>query len=173
MGDLLYEFSQWLRDTPLLGFAQGLAESGLSGFLVEHFWFIPLLQTLHIIALTAFFGSVLLLVLRIFGWSHQSLTVAETAQRFVPWQQGALLMLALSGLFLIIAEPERELVNPIFWIKMLLIGVAVFITWVHHRSLAGSAGGIVDGAAKGRAVLLMLLWCVVILCGRWIAYSPV
>lgn len=173
MGDLLYEFAQWLRETPLLALAEYLSETGMSGWLVQHFWIIPLLQTAHILALTMFFGSVLLLVLRIFGRVGKSQTVVETSYRFVPWQRGALAALALSGLLLIIAEPERELVNPIFWIKMALIVVTILITWVHHRSLLQFTSGAIDAAMKGRAALLLLLWCVVILCGRWIAYSPV
>lgn len=174
MGDLLYEFAQWLRSTPLQGLADNLSETGLSGWLVMHFWIIPLLQTLHILALTAFFGSVLMLTLRVFGRAYTTLTIPETANRFIPWLWSAMAAFAMSGLLLIIAEPGRELLNPIFWIKMGLIIVTLLVTLAHHRSLRLVAGSdVVAGGTKGRAALLLALWCVVILCGRWIAYAPV
>jgi uncharacterized membrane protein len=174
MGDLLYEFAQWLRATPLAGISEGLADTGMSAWLVEHFWFIPLLQTMHIIALTMFFGSVLLMTLRLFGRTHTSLTIAEAAHRFVPWMKASLALLALSGVLLIIAEPERELLNPIFWIKVVLIVATILASISHHKSLFALAGnGPAGGKVQLRAVLLLLVWCVVILCGRWIAYSPV
>ena len=175
MGDLLFSFTEWLRSTPLTELALWIGETSLSLWLVERFWSIPIVQVIHILAIAASFGAVLMINLRIFGLAGTERTMAETERRYTRWIWWSLVVLALSGLVLIIAEPIRELINPIFWIKMGLVIVAVATSiWFHGkvmRRLAG--GGAVTGGIKAGAIFIIVLWCVIILCGRWIAYAPV
>lgn len=175
MGDLLFNFTEWLRSTPLTEFSLWIAETPLSLWLVTRFWSIPIIQVFHILALAAGFGAVLMINLRIFGLAGVERTFAETEQRYTRWIWGAFLVLLVSGLGLIVAEPIRELINPIFWIKMALVIVLLVATWLFHRRVVRrlSAGGLVTGGIKAGAVSIVILWCVIMLCGRWIAYAPV
>jgi len=102
-------------------------------------------------------------------------TFAETERRYVRWVWWALLFLLLSGIGMTIAEPVRELVNPVFWIKMPLVVVAVLVSlWFHGRVMRRLArGGTAGPVIKTAAILIIVLWCVIMLCGRWIAYAPV
>jgi hypothetical protein len=58
---------------------------------------------------------------------------------------------------------------------VVLVVVALLTSlWFHGkvvRRLAG--GGVVTGGIKAGAVFIIILWCVIMLCGRWIAYAPV
>jgi len=175
MGDLLYNLTEWLRTTPLVELSLWISDTSLSMWIVTHFWAIPIIQCFHILALAASFGAVLMINLRIFNLAGTDRTLAETERRYVKWIWWALLVMLLSGIGLIIGEPTRELINPVFWIKMVLVIGAVFVSLAFHgkvmRRLA--AGGTVTAGIKAAAIFIIILWCVIILCGRWIAYAPV
>lgn len=178
IGDTLFNFAEWLRTTQLVEFSLWLSETRLSLFLQENFWLIPGFQTLHILALGALFGSAVMLNLRVLGKVGMSRTIAQTANRYVPWIRWGLIVLLISGCMLIVGEPVRELINPIFWLKMLMIVITVIVSMRYHNSVLRKAA-ILDTDASGsasirrNAVLLLILWCVVMAGGRWIAYAPV
>jgi hypothetical protein len=133
------------------------------------------MQVIHILSISAAFGAVLMMNLRVWNLAGTDRTFAETERRYVRWVWWALLVLLLSGIGMTIAEPVRELVNPVFWIKMPLVVVAVLVSlWFHGRVLRRLAkGGTAGPVIKTAAFLIIVLWCVIMLCGRWIAYAPV
>jgi hypothetical protein len=175
MGDLLFELTNWLRTTFLLDFALWTADTPLSQLMVTHFWAIPIVQVFHILALSAAFGSILMINARLLGIAGHARTVAETSARYIPWMWWSLVVLIISGFLMIAGEPVREMINPIFWIKMFLVIFAIVISiWFHKGVLHQIAADQEIGAtAKATAVFLVLLWCVIMFCGRWIAYAPV
>jgi hypothetical protein len=174
MGDLLFSFTEWLRTTWVTEASLSISDWKLSLWLADHFWAIPILQVTHILAISAAFGAVLMINLRIFRLAGVDRTFAETERRYVRWIWWALVVLLISGIGMTIAEPVRELVNPVFWIKMPLVVVAVLVSLAfHHRAMRRLAAGATPGAVmKISALLIIVLWCVIMLCGRWIAYAP-
>jgi hypothetical protein len=174
MGDLLYSFTEWLRDTPLTELALWISDSSPTLWIVSNFWVLPIIQVIHILAIAASFASILMINARLFGIAGSG-TLAETSRRYMKVLWWALGVLAFTGLLMIIAEPIRELINPIFWIKIALvvIGVSVAI-WFHKGVLRHvAAGRDVVAADKATGVFLVILWCAIIFAGRWIAYAPV
>lgn len=176
--DTLFEFTEWLRTTPVNDTALWLGTTPVSVWLGSHFWAIPILQTIHILSIAAAFGSVLMINLRVLGLRATSQTMTQTMDRYLPWIWWALLALVLTGIGMSVAEPVRNLVNPFYWIKMGFIIVTVLISlWFQsmvHRNMAQwemTHDGRV--AIRTGAVGLILLWCAVMFCGRWIAYAPV
>lgn len=175
MDDLLYSFTEWLRTTQLVELAEAISGTGPNQWMVTNFWAIPLVQTAHILAIASGFGALLMMTLRIQGWAGAGMTVAETTRRYLPWIRWALLVLIASGLLLIIGEPSRELINPIFWIKMLLVAATFLISIFYHKRVLRrvESGREIGASAKAGSLLLIVLWCVIMLCGRWIAYAPI
>ncbi len=178
ISDILYAFTEWLRETPLTEASLAISDLPISLWIGTHFWIIPIMQTLHILALTAAFGSVLMINLHILGLTGRSRTLAQTVHRFQPWIWWALVVLVVTGLGMILGEPIRELINPVFWIKMGLIIALVLLSLWYQSTLAR---GMVqwDMTLKARAGVrlsaagLILLWCMIMFAGRWIAYAPV
>lgn len=175
MGDLLFEFTEWLRSTPLTELSLAIGETPFSLWLQTNFWAIPIIQVIHILSIAAGFGAVLMVTLRLFERAGTDRTIAETGRRYIRWIWGALVFLVLSGLGMVIAEPIRELINPIFWIKVgLIVAVIVASLLFHGRVMRRLAdGGTVTGGIKLASVLIIILWCATMLAGRWIAYAPV
>jgi hypothetical protein len=174
MTDLLFEFTEWLRSTFLVDLSLWISDTALSTWIVTNFWTIPIIQVVHILAIAGSFASVLMIALRVFGLAGHA-TLAETSQRYTKVLWWSLALLVVSGLLLIIGEPVRELINPIFWIKMVLVIVgilaAVWFAGSMRRQL--TTGDIVGGGVKATATFLVLLWCAIMFAGRWIAYAPV
>jgi hypothetical protein len=75
----------------------------------EQLGFLAALQAVHIMAVAMVGSSVLMIDLRLLGLAERSQTLAEVAQRFVPWLWGGLVVLTLTAIPLIIAEPQRDL----------------------------------------------------------------
>ena len=174
MGDLLYSFTEWLRSTQLTEFALWISDSPLTLWIATHFWVLPIIQVFHILAISASFASILMINARMFGIAGSS-SMADTANRYIRVLWWALVVLLLTGLLMIITEPIRELINPIFWIKMVLVVFGVLITiWFHKGVLKHvAAGRDIVATDKATGAFLVVLWMVIMLCGRWIAYAPV
>src|SRR3954454_18259569 len=97
----------------------------------ERFWTLPI----HIVAIGVVLSSVAMLELRILG-ATRSQSMAETAHRFLPWLWTGLVVLASTGIVLIIAEPKRTLDNNLaFELKMLMLAAAIAVTLALQASL--------------------------------------
>lgn len=154
-----------------------LGQTPISLAMATSAWVVPTFQSIHIVSLALLFTSVLVTVLRVLGlvWGAQS--VRQTAERFVPWAWIALVLLAVSGIVLILAEPIRELMALSFWIKMILLVVAVvisirFLRAVRRDERFADPDGKPDAAHRRNAILTLAIWIAIIFLGRFIAYDP-
>jgi hypothetical protein len=80
----------------------------------------------------------------------------------------------VSGILLLIAYPTKALTNPDFYIKLMLIGLAVAVMRMMHRRVFNDSS-LSEPAMmlKGRslAVLSLVLWLGVVTAGRLLAYT--
>lgn len=153
-------FCDWLSMTPLSMVIQNI------------FWIIPMVQTVHIISIATVMGSVVMLDFRLLGVIGRSQSIPETAERFLPWVWGAVAVLLASGSILIIGEPGRELQSEVFWAKMILLACVLTLTGVFQYAMR-SEGQFWERrrvAARVTAVVSLMLWCSIVVAGRWIAY---
>ncbi len=163
---MLHSFAQWLSDT------------APSRFIQDVLWIIPAVQTVHILAIAVVLSSVAMIELRLFGVVGRNITLAQTAGRFLPWLWWGTLALAVTGLILITGEPGRALTNPAFQLKMVLLLIAIGVTFAFHRSVrkrsvlwSGAAQPL--GVIRVAALATLLLWFSIAVAGRWIAYAVV
>jgi uncharacterized membrane protein SirB2 len=178
IGDLLFALAQWLKTTPLVEFSLWISKQPLSVLFDKTVWVIPVAQSIHILAIATAFSAVLMINLRIFGLAGESRTLEQTAERFLPWIKWALVTLLATGVVMIIGEPIRELLNPAFWTKMVLIVAAIAVNFwfqgsVRRNAALWTATPRLSLAVRGGAAGVVALWCVIMVLGRWIAYVPV
>jgi|SRR5690606_22330448 len=175
MGDFLFEMSQWLYTTPLNEFAQRVSESALSEWILSWFWTIPVMQTFHILSIAATLAAILMLNLRVFGLAGHA-TLGETAERYTRVFWWALVIVIVSGVSMLFGDTVRNLLNSVFWIKMVLVigGILLALGYANvlKRQTLMAGGGVAAGGTKVAGIFLIILWCVIILAGRWIAYAP-
>ena len=143
-------------------FAEWLAQTAPSLAIQNHEWVIPTIQSIHILAICAFMGAVLMIDLRVLGWAWRDQGLPETTARFGPWVWWALGALFVTGVLMIVGEPPRELLAVSFWMKMALVAVAAAV----HATL-------LRRPAKPLAAAAFLVVVGVIVLGRLIAYDYV
>lgn len=152
-----------------------LASTRLSELIQTHYWVIPAVQSVHIVTVAVVVTATFLVSLRILGVFDRSEPVAALARRFLPSIWYALVVLLVSGLILIIGEPERALTNPMLGLKMLMLVTVSGLTATLQHPLI--ADGFYWEASPRRlwfsrviAVLSLVLWSGIVFAGRWIAY---
>lgn len=158
------------------GFCEWLASTAVSNTIQDVHWIIPLTQTVHIACIALLIGSVAMLDLRVFGFAGGSDSVTATAKRLLPWVWWPLPVFLFTGLILIVGEPSRELENPTFVTKMILLAAAVIVTGVLQTTLyrepdIRDASSARARSAKLLAVVSLTLFVAIIFAGRLIAYT--
>lgn len=168
MGQALADLARSLVGTPINKFALYLM-TDVPGFG-------PIVQTVHLLAIAAVMGSIVLIDLRVLGLALPSQSSTELTRRLMPWTWGAFPFLAVSGLVSLFARPNRYLVNPVFGMKFAMLAPAVILGVVFHRATVKDASFWERSPGRRRlaktvAALSLLLWIGVAMAGRWIAYA--
>jgi hypothetical protein len=146
-----------------------LTATALSQVIQTTSWAIPGIQVIHILCLATLFALALSLSLRIAGRGFAVESLASLARRFVPGIWICLVVLLLSGALLILAEPFRTITNPVFYLKMCLLLVAIALTlWLASVSKRETQKPTAVHVVA--ATLSMLVWAGIIIAGRYIAY---
>lgn len=160
-------------------FAEWLSTTSPSVFIQHHnSWMIPTIQSIHIIGISLVLGSVLMIDLRVLGWAGTDQTLRQTTNRFGPWLAGALILQLVTGLFMVVGEPVRELVNFSFWLKMVLVSIGtlvaiVFLATISKHEDTWDETLLRVSPVKCMAVVTFLIWLGIIILGRLIAYDHV
>jgi hypothetical protein len=160
-------------------FALWLSTTLPSVYLQEHnAWAIPTIQSIHIVGIAMVMGSVLMIDLRILGWSGTDQTMRQTTDRFGPWLTGSLWLLLVTGILMVVGEPVRELVTFSFWFKMALVVVGAVVAVMFQRALRRHeqqwGDALVERTSiRTLAIVTFLVWAFIIVLGRLIAYDHV
>ncbi|HEX6999950.1 MAG TPA: DUF6644 family protein [Gammaproteobacteria bacterium] len=158
----------------MLDFAQWLQATRFSVTVQSVEWIIPTLQSIHILMIGVVFVSILMVALRVLGRVRTDETLAQVWNRFAPWMWVGIVVMAVTGVLLVIGEPVREFTALSFWIKMALIVVGVASALLFGRAARAAAA---EGPAqlspgmKSMAVGTIVLWLAIIFLGRAIAYD--
>ena len=156
-------------------FGQGLEDSALSQAIKDAGWAIPLLQSIHIVTIGVVFVSSLMISLRVFGTLRADEPFPAVWKRFAPWMWSGLVVMVITGVFLVIGEPIREFTALSFWLKMTLLLIAVIATAVFGRTFAPAAraepAAVFSPGAKAFAGSILAVWIAIIFLGRAIAYD--
>ncbi len=180
IGDTIFALTEWLRTTPLVNFALWLSTKEICEWVQSHSFMVPVMQMIHIVAIAMGFGSVLLFNLRLVGRSGSGQTVPQAAHRYLPWMKWSLVVLFVSGIGMILGDPVRLLVNPVFWIKMILFVLMIlisiaYLSTVTRKVRASAAWDATIGsnpAIQLSSYGLIILWLCIMAGGRLMAYAP-
>lgn len=153
----------------LLQFSDWLASTGFSQAIQSTTWAIPAIQSVHILALSLLFAAALIIALRFAGRGLAAEPLHALTARFSRHIWILLVVLAATGLLLIIAEPHRTVTNTMFYAKMIMLIVVILLTlWLGAVSRRQQQP--VSGLHRAGALLTVLLWMGIMFAGRYIAY---
>ena len=139
-------------------------------------WFYPTLETLHVLAITTVFGSILMVDLRILGFAGRRYTVSALSAEILPYTWTAFAFAVLTGFLLFIARASDYYINFQFRMKALFLLLAGLNMIVFHlgqyRSVARWDGQWPPpAAARVSAGLSIVFWISVVIFGRWIGFT--
>jgi hypothetical protein len=143
-------FATWLRESPSI-------------------WAYPTILTLHTVGLGLLVGPSWALDLRLLG-AAPAIPLRAMEKAF-PVMWAGFWINGLSGLVLFMTEATTKGATPLFATKLGLIAVAV-ITLIATRRVVfrRAAEPVIGPAARGLAILSIVLWLAAIGTGRWMAY---
>lgn len=162
---------QTFLDHPVAAISKWLEGTALSHLLQSVDWLVPLIQTVHILAVALVFSAMLMLLLGALGLSGQEQTPVRRRARFLPALWIGVPVLLATGCLMIAAEPDRALPNRVFQLKMCLLLLACAATVRGARQIATTASAAAIGE-RGWMTTAFILWTAVVVAGRWIAYVP-
>jgi hypothetical protein len=135
----------------------------------------PGILVLHAIGMGFAVGVSAAIDLRILGVASR-VPLAEM-RRFLPFLWAGFWLNAASGVLLLIGYPTKALTNPVFYLKLTLIAVAMVLLWRISRrafpSLQTSAAHDFEFSPGVRrlAIASLLCWAGAITAGRLLAYT--
>jgi hypothetical protein len=154
-----------------------LAEnSSLADAIREDDLLFPLIETVHVIAISLVVGSISILDLRLLGVASLDRPVGRLTQGILPLTWCAFVVAAVSGSLLFISHAGKYLENWFFLFKMVLIAAAGLNMAVFHL-ITGK--GLHQWGNKPRpplsarfaGALSLLFWVSIVACGRWIGFT--
>jgi hypothetical protein len=132
----------------------------------------PAIVTLHNIGMAFLAGCGIAIDLRIIGFA-QGIPLKPLA-RLLPLMWAAFAVNATTGVLLLIAYPTKALTNPLFYIKLTLVAVALTLVYLVARDVLRGAtpvGKPLATKAKMLAGASLAAWLVLIAAGRYLAYT--
>jgi len=159
-----------------IDFFTQLGESSWSVDLHESQYAYSIIESIHVWTMAVFFGSILMVDLRLLGWTMRKVPMSEVAQRVLPWTIGAFVIMVITGTLLFYAIPLRSYQSLWFRTKMVLLVLAGLNIWIFHSRVypklaTADVDGVPPKAARIAGALSLSLWIGVIVTGRMIAYN--
>jgi hypothetical protein len=135
-------------------------------------WLFPAIESVHLLALAVIGGAVLVMNLRLLGLAFQRQPSAQLWRDTRPWLMGSLTTMLISGMLLFTSEAIKLYYHGAFWVKMSSLLLAMLFTFTVMRKVALAEPGRVRPLwGRSAALISILLWSTVGVCGRWIGFS--
>ncbi len=149
-------------------FFAGVEASSLSTWIREStsVFAFPSILTLHTIGMGFVAGLNAAVDLRILGIAPGA-PLGEL-KRFFPIMWLAFWINAISGVLLLIAYPTKALTNPLFYVKLAFIALAVVVLRWMRQPVADADTG---SKARNLAIWSLIAWTGTITAGRLLAYT--
>ena len=123
---------------PFFEWMQGLA---LSAFFLESVWPTPIVQCIHLVAVSVFAGALLLVDLRLLGTGLTMASIPQVARAAQPWLVGSFGVLVLTGIPQMTSTAMKQYYSPFFWWKMQAVFVGLVVTFLIRRHIASKEEG--------------------------------
>ncbi len=136
----------------------------------------PWIESVHVLAITLVVGSIAVVDLRLLGFASRDRSVSRLSADVLPVTWAAFAVAAASGFLLFASNAPKYFDNPYFRGKLVLLVLAginmlVFQRIVGRGQPGWDAAGSTPRAARVAAALSLVLWALVVTCGRWIGFT--
>ena len=159
----------------LLPFCEWLAGTSGSRALHESLLIYPLLESTHVLTLCVFLGTAVMVDLRLLGLTLVRVPMSEIKRQLGPWMVAGFVVMVITGMLLFYAIPVRSYQSLWFRIKVVALILAglnafVFHSGIDRRVAEWDRERVPPPAARRAGAASLLLWGVIVVTGRMIAY---
>lgn len=156
----------------MLSLFQSIEFSAIGQAIKNSSWAFAVIESVHLLALAAIGGAILVVDLRLLGFGLKRQTVAEVARDAQPVLVSSLAVMLLTGLALFVSEAVKCYYSTPFWVKMTSLALALAFTFTIKRKVTLTENATVRPALlKLIALVSLALWFGVGAGGRWIGFS--
>ena len=139
-------------------------------------WWFPLLESIHVLAITLVVGSILMVDLRLLSVAARTYPASRMNRELIPWTWGAFCVAAVTGTGMFMTRASAYIENPAFETKLVLLLLAgVNMAWFQFRTFRDIAdwdtAAVAPVPARLAGATSLLLWTGVVLAGRWVGHS--
>jgi hypothetical protein len=138
-------------------------------------WLFPIIETLHVMALTIVVGSIAMMDLRLLGIASRNSAVSRLSNEVLPWTWTAWAVAAVFGTLMFMAKAGTYAGNLQFRLKFVCMGLAGLNMLIFHfgayRQVVCWDEGEPPMSAKTAGALSLLLWIGVVFFGRWVGFT--
>lgn len=136
----------------------------------------PAVEGAHILSLSLSVGLILMLDLRLLQLAFREEPVSKIMRQVMPWALPGFAIMFTTGIVLFLAQAESVYANNYFRVKMLLlfllgVNAAIFQRRFHPHLDKWDTEGVAPAGVRVIAAVSLVLWAVVIACGRLMAYE--
>ena len=147
------DFSTWMRES-------------------DSIWAFPTILTIHTVSMGFLAGISGAIDLRILGFAPR--TPLLEMKKFLPVLWSSLAISVVTGINLVIAYPTKALTNPIFYLKLVLIALSLYMVRLISQRVLTDSGldfGPVPRNVKLLAFASLVCWLLLIWAGRALPYT--
>src|SRR5439155_13884845 len=160
----------------VLPFVQWLAHTPGSIALHESVFMYPLVESAHVLTLCVFLGMAVMFDLRLLGVTLTKVPMSQLKRRLGPWMTGGFIVMVITGVLLFYAIPVRSYQSIWFRMKVVALALAGLNAFVFHRTIdqrldEWDKDPVPPRAARLAGVRSLILWTIVVVDGRMIAYN--
>jgi len=138
-------------------------------------WLFPIVETLHVMALTIVFGSIAMVDLRLLGIASRDSSVSRLSNEVLPWTWTAWCTAAVFGTLMFMAKATTYAGNLQFRLKLICMALAAVNMLIFHfgayRQVARWDSGATPASAKAAGAASLSLWIGVVFFGRWVGFT--
>lgn len=155
---------------------KSLEETGLASGMRDSLYIFPILEAVHVMALSVVFGTITIVDLRLLGFASTGRPFARMSSELLRITWGAFLVAALTGTLMFMTNARVYYNNTPFRVKMVLLALAALNMALFHltagRSVARweKAPG-APGIGRLTATLSLTLWIAIVFAGRVIGFT--
>ncbi|MEI7931921.1 MAG: hypothetical protein WCI21_02545 [Alphaproteobacteria bacterium] len=156
----MHDFIVWLQN------------SAVGTWVREAFLPFPIIISIHVLGMGLVAGTAFASGLRLLGIAPGIPLAQIKRLRLVCI--GGLFLIVPSGLLLFISYPAKAITNPMFYIKLTALAVAIWVTWFATPKAVNDPAlqaGPLPGKLKVYGICLIAIWAVVIISGRLLPYT--
>lgn len=160
----------------LLPFCQWLANTPGSIALHESLYMYPLVESTHVLTLCLFLGMAVMFDLRLLGLTLTRVPITEFKRRLGPWMVAGFVVMVITGVLLFFAIPVRSYQSIFFRVKTVALILAGLNAWIFHATIDRKVAEwdlvpVPPPAARRAGATSLVLWAVIVVTGRMIAYN--